>query len=86
MVDPNGSEEYIQELAESYFQKIKEYTQPVIMLQGEFTFTFALATMLKAAGYTVVAACSERRTTERINEEGHSEKHSEFVFVQFRRY
>lgn len=85
-VDANGSEEYIAELAEQYDREIVQYEHPTIMLQGEFTFTFALATMLKRQGYTVLAACSERRAIEFVNAEGHSEKRSEFAFVRFRRY
>lgn len=85
-VDPNGDEAYIADLAEQYFQKILAYDQPAVMLQGEFTFTFALVTKLKAAGITALAACSERRVVEYVNAGGHAEKRAEFVFVRFRKY
>lgn len=85
-VDPNGSEEYIDRLASDYFEKIRAYDHPVVMVQGEFTFSFALVTKLKAAGYTVLAACSERRVIESTDADGNTEKRSVFAFVQFRKY
>ena len=41
---------------------------------------------LKAAGITVLAGCSARRTTEYVNEDGKTIKKSEFEFVGFKEY
>ena len=68
------------------YNKVLEYHNPVVMLQGEFIFTFRLATKLKAAGIKVVAGRSERIVVERVNSEGIPVKKSEFHFAGFMEY
>lgn len=57
----------------------------VIMVQGEFVFTFRLVTMLKKLGIKAVSARSERNVKE-INENGVTKKISEFKFAGFMEY
>ena len=65
---------------------VEKYYNPVVMLQGEFIFTFRLATKLKAAGIKVVAGRSERIVVESVNSEGIPVKKSEFHFAGFMEY
>lgn len=85
-VDPHGSSGYIDGLVEDYYNRIMKYDNPVVMLQGEYLFTYRLVTKLKNAGITVVAGCSERRTIEYVNDEGFTDRKSEFEFVDFKEY
>ncbi len=78
--------EGIDKLVEEYSQKILMYHNPVVLLQGEYIFTYRLVRKLKARGLKVVAACSERKATEYVNEEGITIKKSEFVFCGYREY
>lgn len=84
-VDPNGDEQYIQNLAEEYSNKIAEMAeghQVTVHLMGEMTFTFALISKLAKLGIRCVAS-----TTERIASEGPGgAKTLIFKFVKFRYY
>lgn len=69
-ISPYADSVEIDRLVEKYFNKVLEYHNPVVMLQGEFIFTFRLSTKLKAAGIKVVAGRSERIVVESVNSEG----------------
>ena len=56
------------------------------LVQGEFTLSFALISILKEMRVTVVAACSERNVTEATAPDGSTTKVVRFDFVQFRKY
>lgn len=56
----------------------------VVMCQGEFTLTYYVTSLLKSMGISVVVACSNRRVTETVDNNGKTTKTSEFTFVQFR--
>ena len=77
-VDPKGDSDYI--------DKLSKYDKPVVMLQGEFTFTYRMVKKLKDSGITVVASCSERHSVEVLKENGKVERNSVFEFVRFREY
>lgn len=85
-VDPYGTDAYINGLVEEYFKEIMQYEKPVIMLQGEYLLTYRLINRLKAAGLTVLAGCSERRTIEYVDDNGNTVRKSEFEFVDFKEY
>ena len=87
-VPSKSSEEEIAGMAEEHVKNLRKELKPtdVIMVQGEFTLTFALVTKLKAAGYTVVSACSDRDVVERVDDAGETIKEARFRFVQFRCY
>ena len=46
-IDPFGSSEYMDNLGQEYYNRILEFADPVVMLQGEFVFTFRLANWQK---------------------------------------
>ena len=85
-VDPYGTDTYLNELVEEYCSKIMQWENPVVMLQGEYLFTYRLVNRLKSLGIKVVAGCSERRTIEYIDESGNTVRKSEFEFVDFKEY
>ena len=85
-VDPHGTSQYIDDLVQAYFDRIMEFKDPVVMLQGEYLFTYRLINKLKAAGIKVLASCSERRTIEYTDENGYTSRKSEFEFVSFKEY
>lgn len=63
-IDPYFKDADIDRLVDTYYEKIMSYEEPVVMLQGEFVFTFRLVTRLKPQGIPVLAACSVRKATE----------------------
>lgn len=86
-IDPRATLQDISHLVKEYAQKILEFFEaPVVMVQGEYTFTHRLVNCLQSYNITVVSACSERKTVESVAEDGTVIKRSEFVFVQFRQY
>ncbi len=84
-VDPSGDENYIEELATKYFEKIlelkKEYQHIVVHIMGEMTFCFALITKLKNVNIKCLASTTSRNVLEKENS-----KTSVFEFERFRYY
>ncbi|MFT6130112.1 MAG: hypothetical protein ACJATN_001838 [Neolewinella sp.] len=79
---PSGaSTAEVEELAETYLEKVVEASPTAVHLQGEFTFVYALALRLQEQGIPVVAS-----TSERVVEEREGKKIVHFNFVQFRDY
>ncbi len=74
-----------QDSADLIISKIKS-ADDVVMVQGEFTLTYAVLKILKERGIKVVSACSERVATESTDEAGNKVKQSVFSFVKFREY
>ncbi|MCR5609589.1 MAG: hypothetical protein K6G26_11050 [Lachnospiraceae bacterium] len=85
-IDPNSGIDEITSLAESYYQKIMTYSNAVVMVQGEFTFSYSLIKRLRKAGLKVLASCSIRRSDETLNADGTVVKKSIFEFDNFREY
>lgn len=85
-INPHFTDEELDQLVAAYYEKVTAYEDPVVMLQGEFVFTFRLTTLLKRAGIKVVAGCSERRAIEFVDEDGNHVRRSVFEFVKFRDY
>lgn len=56
------------------------------MVQGEMTLTLAIVRALQARGITCLAACSDRKTVEKVQPDGSTVKTATFEFVQFRAY
>jgi len=89
-VDPEAGEEDIFKLAEEYFGRVtavfdecaNEPKPNAVHIQGEFTFVFALVTMLLRSGIKCIASTT-RRTVE---QENNGRKTSVFEFVKFREY
>ena len=85
-VPASASKDEINEIADAVFHKVAAMKPEAVMCQGEFTLTYALVSRFLKHGICVLAACSERRTTEKIMDNGTSCKYSEFVFGGFREY
>lgn len=85
-IDPYGTSSDIDKLVQRYYEKIAAYEEPIVMVQGEFLFTFRLVARLKERGIKAVASCSERRTIEYIDDNGFTTRKSEFEFVDFKEY
>jgi hypothetical protein len=89
-IDPAASSTEVKQLAKTYFDKImtiaKQQGNPdrpfAVHIQGEFTFVFALATMLKGSGIKCIASTTERKSLEKPD----GTKISVFSFIQFREY
>ena len=84
-ISPYANGNDIDVLVMQYFEMIKQYDHPIVMLQGEFVFTYILVLKLKENLITVVASCSERKVKEYV-ESGHTKKVVDFEFVRFREY
>ena len=85
-VDPCCTEEELNELVDRYYAAVMSYEKPVVMLQGEYRFTYRLLCRLKKENITVVASCSVRKSTEFIDENGKTVRKSFFEFAAFREY
>jgi hypothetical protein len=85
-ISPYLSREGIEALSQDYLTKIIALNPNAVLLQGEMTFTFCLTNMLLNSGIKVLAACSERVTSEKVDTEGKTVRLSTFEFVQFREY
>lgn len=86
VIDASVGSEEIARIAAEKAQEIIGMRPDAVMVQGEFTYSFALIRMLKDAGILVVAACSQRNLLEEINEAGDTIKRTIFRFIQFREY
>lgn len=87
MVDPQGDENYIKELAEQSVTQILSYKPSAVLCQGEMTLAFAIVSILAyKCRINVFAACSERVTKESVGPDGKTIKTAEFRFVRFRKY
>lgn len=85
-VPTSMSSREIHELAEEISREIISLKPNAVMCQGEMTLFFAVVTILKANGITVLAACTERNSREIMNDSGKSIKISEFEFKGFREF
>ena len=85
-IPPQADEFAVAELAAENLREILKLRPAAVLCQGEFNYTFALVTALKEKNIPVLAATSERVTTETSLPDGSSKKVSVFRFVHFRRY
>ena len=80
-VKPQGSENYIDQLAKVYTKRILEAHPSAVLCQGEFCLCYQVVKNLQKEGILVLAACSERM----VKEMG-QKKEVSFVFRRFRSY
>ena len=85
-IDPNISNQEMNILVDEYYNLIQEYDHPVVMIQGEFVFTYRMVNKLKRNGIKAVTSCTARIVTEKFQADGTLEKTSLFRFVCFREY
>lgn len=86
VIPADGEEEEVRRLAEENAHAILAYRPSAVLVQGEFSYTFALVSILKEAGIPTLSACSERHVTERTDENGKIVRESRFAFCRFRSY
>ena len=85
-VPSTATTEDIITIADGLYHKVMANKPETIMVAGEFTLAYAMIELCLRAGIKVVAACSERRTNEVVNEDGTTTKTTVFEFVQFREF
>lgn len=86
-IEANGTTEYFDEMVEAYVGKVLELdSDPVVMVQGEFVFTFRIVNKLKEKGIICLAAETKREVKEETDAEGNQLKTSVFKFEQFMEY
>lgn len=76
----------IDQKVDEYLQKVRTYDHPVVMIQGEFVFTFRLVSALKKENITVLASATRREVEEQYHEDGTTTKTTVFSFQGFREY
>lgn len=84
-VNPDGSEAYVNDLADDYEEKILSIANGrsfSLHIMGELTLTFALLKRMTNLGVECVASTSERIVKEFEN----NKKEVTFSFVKFRKY
>ena len=82
-INPNSTSDEVQKLVNLNGATILKQHPSVVMVQGEFTYTYNLVAFLKSHQIKVVAATSERIV--KTLEDGKT-KQVEFSFVQFREF
>ena len=85
-IEPQWDEEQVASLACQQAEEIIALKPAAGLVQGEFTFSYALISLLQQAGIRVLAACSQRCTESVINEKQETIRRSVFKFVRFRQY
>ena len=85
-VNPHATSEEVRELVALNLQKILELEPAAVLCQGEFNYTFEMTARLKSFGIKVLAATTERVSTEEIQPDGSTRLTSTFRFVRFREY
>lgn len=85
-VSPSANPEDVSELVQNNLKKFLELEPVAVLCQGEYSYTFAMVESLKNFGVKVLAATTERITTEEILADGSTRHVSTFRFVQFREY
>lgn len=85
-IPADWDENAVRRLAEENARVILARSPAAVLVQGEFTYTYALINLLKAADIPVLSACSERHVSERVNEAGETVRESRFAFCRFRAY
>ncbi len=85
-----ANESEIEMLAENSVRNIMEIIgmdqQSAVMVQGEFTLTYAVVNKLLSRGIKTVSACADRMVSETEDDEGNMIKHVGFHFERFREY
>ena len=85
-IEAGLSEAEVHDMAEAAAGRIAELKPSAVLVQGEFTYSYALIRLLQTAGIRAVAACSERQTVTTVNAKQETVRQSVFSFVRFRNY
>ena len=85
-------EDALLELAEAFVQSVLACRQQygdediAVLVQGEFTLTYALVSRLMKLNIPCYAACSDREVVETVDISGITRKTAVFRFSRFRKY
>ena len=79
-------EAWINAAADALCREISERHPAAVMVQGEMSLAFAVASRLLKSGITAVCATSKRVCKTITNADGSVERQSVFRFVGFRKY
>lgn len=85
-VEAGWDEAAVDSLARENARCILAMQPSAVLVQGEFTYSYALIGYLLKAGADVLAACSERCTECFVNEQQETIRRSVYKFVRFRSY
>lgn len=85
-IPPEWDEHQVAKLAASEAEELLAEHPAAVLVQGEFTYTYALIEHLRAAGIPALAACSRREAVETVAPDGSTVRTSTFRFLRFRRY
>ncbi len=86
-VDPTASSEDVKRIAHGYAADIAGMAGKggTALVQGEGSLMYhTIKFLTEQYGVNCVVACSDRKTVERVNEQGETVKTAVFSFVQFR--
>ncbi len=88
IVQPNADENQIEQMADEAVDRILSAGESVaaVMVQGEYTLTFAVVNRLISKGIKTFSACTERNVIESVDAEGNRIRESRFRFIGFREY
>lgn len=81
-IPPDADEIFVENLANEYLLKILEYKPQAVHIQGEFTFTYKMVSLLREQNIKCIASTTERLMHE--NPDG--SRTYKFKFVRFREY
>ena len=73
-VEALAGENEIAKLADEYVARMVSMLESdsAVMVQGEFTLTYAVINLLKKRGIKAISACSERDVVESIDDNGNT--------------
>ena len=83
-VPPTATFDDVTSLALATLKQLPGNSGDVYMVQGEFSLTYTMTSLLGFLKARVVVACSDRKVVERQLEDGKTSKEAVFEFVQFR--
>ena len=76
----------VSRMAIRYFDSIRAFDAPVVLIQGESVFTYCLVRLLEYARIPALACVSRRRVRETVLPDGSTQKTAVFTFAGFRPY
>lgn len=85
-VDPYASTDEVVRLAEEYTLLIAGKKPSAVFVAGDFALVYSVVKRLKALGFLVLSACTERKAIEFTDPDGTRRKNVIFDFVQFREF
>lgn len=85
-IEAAWDEAEVDSLARENAGRILALKPSAVLVQGEFTYSYAIIGYLLKAKIDVLAACSERCTECFVNEQQETVKRSVYKFVRFRSY